>query len=836
MARVSSLSPSRAAAIALAAGRLGLAPAELTAIIANETAGTFDPGIWGGTKSKYFGLIQFGPTERAKYDVDTENPNFDAQLDAAVQFAIDRGFVPGEMDAPALYTTILAGNPFASQSKKSGNLTVAQWNAAIFSDSNISKMTGLLGDYSMLAGLSSPMVGNQPTNAQIASIIGGADTPAQVAALSSFEGGGAGEGLQGLVSQALASYANNASIYGAPAISTAPTGSAASSAAAANAMSGFYGAPSTPSNTGSAASSEAAANAMSGMYGSVPTAPSAIAAPSKSSAPTPAQIAAIIGGQSIAAAPAPVAQAPVSVDPSFTVTPGQNVQRAVGDVVTAPAGARLVAVMKAIANDIAAAKTQTTAQDAISNTLGGIASGIGKALSPGINSTLSALGYGPSYSPATASGLSPSMYGGPGTKGASNPSPSAYSFSFGGGPAGVTSSSGSGQYGGAAPAGINSSGSSMYGGAPAGFTSSSGSGQYGGSSPSSTPSSTVSSSGSAQYGGSSKSFTPASAPIGLGPVSFTTSSKTISVPNPAYSEGAGKTVASKATADAIAAGLTDAANMSLADISLYGSPLVGLTVDPNTVAQVAAKTTKAIPKTITKTIITKTPTRTIAKTAPTLAAPAPVAMVGGKPVTGYTPVGGIAYSAAQGSSPAASGPNGRGAASVYGYGPGGTSTTYGTSNGGSISMYSAPTAVGGSPTGYGMYGSQSGQPSVVSGSTGGAGVGTVLCTHYFRKGWLTRDMWKADTRYSMTLDPDMRAGYLAWAMPTVAYLKTGTVPAQILEAVLWPIVRAWSAEMAHRHDPKIFTGSLFGRVVLRTLGSACLAIGRRRSLALLGAQ
>lgn len=134
---------------------------ELTAIIANETTNskgvaTFDPGIWGGTDGKYFGLFQAGPSERAQFDVDTKNPNFDAQLGALVDYATARGFIPGVMDAADLYTTILGGNPFASQKAKSGDLTIAQWTAQTLSAANLSKMESALGEYGMMAGLSSP--------------------------------------------------------------------------------------------------------------------------------------------------------------------------------------------------------------------------------------------------------------------------------------------------------------------------------------------------------------------------------------------------------------------------------------------------------------------------------------------------------------------------------------------------------------------------------------------------------------------------------------------------------------------------------------------------------
>lgn len=526
--------------------------------------------------------------------------------------------------------------------------------------------------------------------------------------------------------------------------------------------------------------------------------------------PTLSQIASIIGGQDTGLAPSAVAGTPVAVDPSFAVGPGQTHQMAAKAVMNSQPGQNLVNFLGLTPQSSFATtapnKGWMPAQTAVANTLGDLGLGISKALSPGINSALSMFGVGPmAYSPSTAGGLSPSMYGGPGTSGASNPSPSSYSFSYGGGPASGPSTGQGGPT-------VSSSGSSMYGGP----VSSSGSAQYGGA-PSSTSSSgktTTQSSGSSLYGG-----TGTSPSVSLGPVSFTTSSKTVSVPNPAYTGEPGVTTASKATSDAIAAALGDVSKVSLADISMFGLPMAldGVTISDPTSTKAVTSTksnTKSVPKTITKTIVTKTPVASKGISAG-LSSPSAIATVGGKAVTGYTPVSGTPYSAQVGGGIGyGTSANGTAMGSVYGMAPGGTSTTYGTSNGGSISMYSSPYSPG-----Y-----QGGQPSVVTGTTGGAGVGvggTVLCTYFYRKGWLSKKVWFADLRYGMSCPPAMLAGYYLWAIPAVESMKRGN-PA--LEMILWPIVRSWATETAYRAGvvPK---GSVFGKIARFVLEPLCHVAG-----------
>jgi len=97
-------------ALNAAAAQLGLDPADLAAVISYETGGTFNPDQMGGKGGKHMGLIQFGPEEQKTYGI-TPGMSFEAQLKKVVQFALDRGFKPGQMGIADFYSTVNAGSP-----------------------------------------------------------------------------------------------------------------------------------------------------------------------------------------------------------------------------------------------------------------------------------------------------------------------------------------------------------------------------------------------------------------------------------------------------------------------------------------------------------------------------------------------------------------------------------------------------------------------------------------------------------------------------------------------------------------------------------------------------
>jgi hypothetical protein len=112
--RVGTLKPGDRAAVFQTAQRLGLDPYEFGALIHQESG--FSPNIYGGAGGNYYGLIQFGGPERAKYLNPSKLGSYTIaeQLPAVEKFLVDRGFKPGQMGIDRAYATILGGNPNVS--------------------------------------------------------------------------------------------------------------------------------------------------------------------------------------------------------------------------------------------------------------------------------------------------------------------------------------------------------------------------------------------------------------------------------------------------------------------------------------------------------------------------------------------------------------------------------------------------------------------------------------------------------------------------------------------------------------------------------------------------
>lgn len=98
----------------------GYDPTHLAAIMQYESG--MNPYRWGGKDGNYYGLIQFGPTERRTYGI-TPDSNFYQQTDAALRFLADRGYKPG-MGLLDMYSTVNAGSP-GHFSASDGNGTVS---------------------------------------------------------------------------------------------------------------------------------------------------------------------------------------------------------------------------------------------------------------------------------------------------------------------------------------------------------------------------------------------------------------------------------------------------------------------------------------------------------------------------------------------------------------------------------------------------------------------------------------------------------------------------------------------------------------------------------------
>lgn len=116
--RIGTLRPEDRQAVFASAKRLGLDPYEFGALIHQESG--FRPNVYGGAGGNYYGLIQFGGPERAKYLDQSKIGKYTIaeQMPAVEQFLRDRGFQPGKMGIDRAYATILGGNPNISLTAK----------------------------------------------------------------------------------------------------------------------------------------------------------------------------------------------------------------------------------------------------------------------------------------------------------------------------------------------------------------------------------------------------------------------------------------------------------------------------------------------------------------------------------------------------------------------------------------------------------------------------------------------------------------------------------------------------------------------------------------------
>lgn len=114
MSRRYTLTNSDRVAIYKTAKNLGVDPYEFTAVLEQESG--VNPNIWGGQGGDYYGLIQFGKSERKEAGLDPKkigNYTVAEQMPHAEKWLKSRGFQPG-MPISKLYATILGGNPDAN--------------------------------------------------------------------------------------------------------------------------------------------------------------------------------------------------------------------------------------------------------------------------------------------------------------------------------------------------------------------------------------------------------------------------------------------------------------------------------------------------------------------------------------------------------------------------------------------------------------------------------------------------------------------------------------------------------------------------------------------------
>ena len=113
--------------------------------------------------------------------------------------------------------------------------------------------------------------------------------------------------------------------------------------------------------------------------------------------------------------------------------------------------------------------------------------------------------------------------------------------------------------------------------------------------------------------------------------------------------------------------------------------------------------------------------------------------------------------------------------------------------------------------------------SVYNGGLSGSGnsSGRVICTHFYRRGKLDRDLWRADLEFTFeNLSDTTIRGYHYWAIPYVRLMRRS----RLAEQIMYPLARARAEEIAFQAGRRA-KGSISGKIV-RLIGEPiCYVIG-----------
>ena len=116
-----------------------------------------------------------------------------------------------------------------------------------------------------------------------------------------------------------------------------------------------------------------------------------------------------------------------------------------------------------------------------------------------------------------------------------------------------------------------------------------------------------------------------------------------------------------------------------------------------------------------------------------------------------------------------------------------------------------------------------GEGTGTGGGGGGSGGGSsrVICTHFYQKGEMSREMWKADLEYTFKhLSPTTVRGYQYWAIPYVKLMRRS----KLAENIMRPVAMYRAKELMYRMG-KTDKGSLLGKVFRLVFEPTCFVIG-----------
>jgi hypothetical protein len=114
-----------------------------------------------------------------------------------------------------------------------------------------------------------------------------------------------------------------------------------------------------------------------------------------------------------------------------------------------------------------------------------------------------------------------------------------------------------------------------------------------------------------------------------------------------------------------------------------------------------------------------------------------------------------------------------------------------------------------------------GMLSGLGAASSGASSGRVICTHFFRKGMIERDIWRADIEFTATrLSPKTVRGYQYWAIPYVRLMRRSN----LAEKIMFPLAVWRAEELAYKMGIRK-QGNWRGKLVRLIGESICYSVG-----------
>ncbi|MEF1255443.1 hypothetical protein [Vibrio sp. M260112] len=97
----------------------------------------------------------------------------------------------------------------------------------------------------------------------------------------------------------------------------------------------------------------------------------------------------------------------------------------------------------------------------------------------------------------------------------------------------------------------------------------------------------------------------------------------------------------------------------------------------------------------------------------------------------------------------------------------------------------------------------------------------VICTHFYQKGMIERNIWRADLEFTQqNLSATTVRGYHYWAIPYVELMRNHS----FFEKIMLPIAKYRAIELAYQMNV-LDKGSIRGKLIRAIFEPACFVIG-----------